>query len=230
MNLNRSFLRGLHRFLERRFFYKVSLFSLLSIGVLAGRAYLSGEATYSFMLWNLILAWLPYLFALLAVVCDRRYRRGWTLAIPGALWLLFFPNAPYMITDLIHLKSRTPIPVWYDAILLITFAWTGCLLAVSSLHMMQTLVRARVGRRLSWLFVAVTLGLTGLGVYLGRFLHWNSWDIFVRPRSVLAGILAWLANPLHHLGAYGIILLFAAFLFVFYLSFVSHLPKHLQPK
>ena len=217
----RDHLRRLHRFLGRNAFYAVSLSSTWSIGIFAGRIIFSGNVSYGFMVWNLILAWLPYVFSLTAALFDRRYRSGWALLIPGLLWLLFFPNGPYMITDLIHLEPRAPVPVWYDLILLITFAWTGCWLAVASLDTMQSIIRVRLGRAMSWLFVAVTLGLTGLGVYLGRFLNWNSWDVFLQPGDVFADILTRLAHPLDHLGAYGVTILFAAFLFVFYLAFVS---------
>jgi uncharacterized membrane protein len=168
----------------------------------------------------LALAWLPYLFSLLAVGANRRYP-WWGVLLPGFAWLLFFPNAPYMITDLVHLQPRAPIPVWYDGVLLTAFAWTGCLLAVASLEAIHSLVRQRLGRAFSWLFVFVTLGLTGLGVYLGRFLGWNSWDLFTNPRAILADVLARVLNPLDHIGAYGVTIVFAVFLLVFYLAFVS---------
>ena len=217
----RDHLKRLHRFLKRNSFYAVLLSSLLSHGLLAGRIYVSGDASYGFMLWNLILAWLPYVFGLMAAAFDRRYRSAWALLVPGLLWLLFFPNGPYMLTDLIHLEPRAPIPMWYDIVLLTAFAWTGCLLAVASLNMMQSLIRAWLGRLMSWLFVVLTLGLTGLGIYLGRFLNWNSWDVFLQPGDVIADVLTRLTHPLEYLGVYGVTFLFAAFLFVFYLAFVS---------
>lgn len=220
MKILLEFASRLHGFLAGHLFYSLALFSALSVALFVGRTELSGNYTYAFMLWNLILAWLPYLFSLWAMVSDRRYGR-WAVFIPGLLWLLFFPNAPYMITDLVHLQPRAPMPMWYDLVLLTAFAWTGCLLAVASLSIMQSLVRRQLGRATSWLFVFATLGLTGLGIYLGRFLNWNSWDVFTRPFAVLSDVLIRLLNPLDYIGAYGVMLLFAGFLLVIYVAFLS---------
>jgi len=213
-------LQSLHRFLAGHFFYPALLSSALASVVLIGRVYLSGKGTYAFLVWNLTLAWVPYLCALWAVGVHRRFP-WWALPVPFAVWLIFFPNAPYIVTDFLHLQARRPIPIWYDTILVMSFAWSGCFLAVTSLYIMQTLVRSYLGRSVSWLFVAVTLGLTGLGVYLGRFLDWNSWDLLLRPRRVLGDVLVRFLNPLDHLGAVGVTVLFAAFLFVCYVTFLS---------
>ena len=213
-------LRQAHAFLADHTLYPIALSSALALGVFAGRVYLTRDGTYGFMVWNLILACIPYLCSLWAAALQRRYP-WWGLLIPGAVWLLFFPNAPYLVTDLMHLQARWPVPLWYDIVLFATFAWTGCFLAVASLRTMQSLVAHYVGRLASWAFVMVTLGLTGFGIYLGRYLNWNSWDLLTQPRSVLADVVARIANPLDHLGAYGVTFLFAAFLFVCYVTFVS---------
>jgi uncharacterized membrane protein len=213
-------MRRLHRFLDRYLFYPALLSSALSAAMFAGRVAVSGDDTYGFMIWNLILAWIPYLCSLWAAVVARRYP-WWGLPIPALLWLLFLPNAPYMVTDFLHLHHRPPVPVWYDSILLTSFAWTGCYLAVASLRIMQALVDNHLGQRASWAFVGVTLVLTGFGIYLGRFLDWNSWDLFTRPGGVLSDVLPRLLNPLDHPRTYGVTILFAAFLFVFYVTFVA---------
>ena len=220
MNNAIIYLRRAHRFLASHLFYPVLLSSAVAVGMFAGRAYLSGNYTYVFLVWNLILAWIPFLCSLWAAGLQRRYP-GWALPIPGLAWLIFFPNAPYLVTDFLHLQPRWPVPLWYDMIMLTTFAWTGCFLAVVSLNTMQMLVKSYFGRVLSWLFVAVTLGLTGFGIYLGRFLNWNSWDLLLQPRNVLADVIIRLINPLDHLGTFGVTFFFAAFLFVCYLTFIS---------
>ena len=125
---------------------------------------------YSNLAWNFFLAWLPYLFCLLAAWLHYRYpRRWWLLGLPALIWLIFFPNAPYLITDFLHLEERPYIPMWYDIILLATFAWTGCFLGIASLWIMQGIVKSYAGQFISWLFVMFAIGLSGLGVYLGRF-------------------------------------------------------------
>lgn len=215
-------LRRTHRFCLNQLVYPLVLSSLLASALFAGRVYLSHTATYRFLVWNLLLAWLPYIFGLAVVLLHRRYPRGWWLIlIPAAAWLLFLPNAPYLVTDLWHLDERKPVPMWYDIGMLATFAWSGLFLAVASLNAMQNVVRDYFGRSVSWLFVFGAMGLSGFGIYLGRFLNWNSWDLILQPKGVLADILPRLAHPIRYSQTYGVTILFAAFFFVCYLTFVS---------
>lgn len=147
---------------------------------------------FVFLLWNLFLAWLPVLFALLArrSAASRLGRWLW-----GGLWLLFFPNAPYLLTDLLHLGRAAQIPIWYDMIMLVTFALAGLFLGFASLFWLQDLVANSWNRLTSWLFVVAVLGLSSFGVYIGRFLRWNSWDALLNPtillRDLAAHLLVW---------------------------------------
>ncbi len=167
----------------------VSLFSLTLVVV---RVLYSGQINYVFLLWNLFLAWLPLLFALLAI----RWQKRPFLALAAAfLWLLFFPNAPYLVTDLIHLRTFEPVPLWYDLILLLDFALLGLFLGLASLRIMHRLVNGRFGAFAGWSFVLFVLAVGGLGVYIGRFLRWNSWDLFTRPLALTADIWANLTEP-----------------------------------
>jgi uncharacterized membrane protein len=221
-----SGLTQLHRFFIRQALYPVLLSTLLACGLLGARIYLSGVWTYLFLVWNLFLAWIPFLLSLwMAYIYQRQPRRWGYLLILGLVWLAFFPNAPYIVTDFLHLRPRPPIPIWYDMGLLTTFAWAGLFLAVFSLRAMQTLVKVFVGSLASWLFVAGVVGLSGLGIYLGRFLNWNSWDLLLHPRAVLADVVICLTNPLHHRATFGVTLLFALFLLICYLT-VATSPSH----
>jgi uncharacterized membrane protein len=164
----------------------------------------------------------PYGWSLWAASLQRRYpRHWWRLLLPGALWLLFFPNAPYIVTDFVHLYERPPVPLWYDIGLLAAFAWSGCFLAVVSLHTMQRLVRQLCGGAISWLFVAASIGLSGLGVYLGRFERWNSWDLLLYPGDVLAAAARPLLFPLSHIRPLGASAMFATILMICYVTFIA---------
>lgn len=212
----------IHRILVEYQFYPLLLSSALAIGLWATRSWVWAPRNFRFLVWNLFLAWLPYLWSLWALsIHRRRPRRWWLLLLPGMLWLLFFPNAPYLVTDLIHLRSYPPVPAWYDIGMLISFVWTGCFLAMASLYIIHQIIRDYAGRVVSWLIVAPLMGLCGLGIYMGRFLRWNSWDIFLYPTDVLGDVAHRLAHPLSHLQTYGVTLMFAAFLFVCYWTFVS---------
>jgi uncharacterized membrane protein len=214
--------RRFNQLLLDNHFYALLLSSGLAIGLLAGRVWLSQSRNFSFLIWNLFLAWVPYFWSLWALsIHQRAPRRWWALLLPAILWLLFFPNAPYLITDLIHLRQRPEIPLWYDVGLLMSFVWAGCFLAVASLNMMHQIIRGYIGRLWSWMLVMGIMGLCGLGIYMGRFLRWNSWDIFLYPTDILGDIGHRLIHPISHLQAYGVTLLFAAFLFVCYGTFIS---------
>lgn len=137
------------------------------------------------------------------------------------LWLLFFPNAPYMVTDFYHLDARPPIPLWFDISLIAIFAFTGCFLAIASLRGIHIIVERIFGKFIGWVLVLFTLGLGSLGVYLGRFSRFNSWDILLKPRSVLKDIAHNILNPLDNLGFIGFTLMFTSILLVFYLMFTT---------
>jgi uncharacterized membrane protein len=215
-------LSGLHRFLENQFLYPLLLSTLLALGFFAFRVAYSGRWYYVNLPWNLFLAWVPYVCSMCAAALHRLYpSRWWMLLFPGALWLVFFPNAPYIVTDFYHLDRRPPIPLWYDIGLISVFAWTGCFLAIASLRTMQLLVRTHANRAASWVFAGIALGLSGVGVYLGRFERWNSWDLFLHPHKVLGDLAAPLINPLNNLRFVGFSLMFTAILVVIYLMFVS---------
>jgi uncharacterized membrane protein len=212
----------LHRTLTRNSFYSLLFCSLVSLCVLAARVYLSQTHHYMFLVWNLFLAWIPFACAIWVAVLDKLWpNTRWMLIAPAGMWLLFFPNAPYIVTDFIHLQRIEPLATWFDISLLMLFSWTGCFLGVTSLQMMQSVVRRRIGRLWSWAFVFTTLGLSGIGIYMGRFLRFNSWDLLTRPGHLLANISQALANPMAHQRAIGVSLMFSLFMLVCYVTFLS---------
>lgn len=178
----------------------------------------TGNLRYSFLIWNLVLAWLPMLFALLA--CEQYQRasgRDWGFWGLAGAWLLFFPNAPYIFTDLIHLTTRFYPHFWVDLSLILLCALTGLVLGFVSLYLMQSVVTRMLGRAASWLFIAAVAALSGFGIYLGRFMRFNSWDILFKPRQVYHGIGAWVADPLANSTSLAFPALFGTFLFITYL-------------
>lgn len=212
-----------HRSLRNHLFYPIVLSSILALGMYAGRVFLSGNwLVYRNLVWNLFLAWIPYLVSLSIAWLNRRQRQNWLLMIVlGFIWLIFFPNAPYLLTDFLHLQERPFVPIWYDILLLATFAWTGLFLGIASLRIMQGVVKNHAGRLVSWMFVVLALAASGLGVYLGRFSRWNSWDMLTQPELILAEVVSKAADPLNNLRFLGFTVLFISFLTVSYLMFIS---------
>lgn len=218
----------LHRFLLSQLFYPILLSSGLAISIYLVRVFISSSyVVYANLIWNLFLAWIPYLFSMLAAVLHLNLpRQWWWLLIPGLIWLVFFPNAPYLVTDFLHLEKRPFIPIWYDILLLASFAWTGIFLAITSLRTIQTIIKDYLGVTISWFFSGFVLSLSGLGIYLGRFERWNSWDLLLHPKSILIDIAKRFLNPFDHLGFFGFTILFTAFLVICYWMFVS--LRHLE--
>jgi uncharacterized membrane protein len=202
------------------------LASILSCMLVVVRAYYAGTTAYVFFFWNLFLAWVPLVAALLFYGLAARQSRNWPLLVGAAvLWFLFFPNAPYIVTDLVHLRVTPPVPYWYDIICVMAFAQTGLFLGYLSLYLMQEVVRAWLGRWIGWLFALAMLGLSAFGVYLGRFLRWNSWDALVSPLATLRGA-ARVANPWNDFQPLAFSMTFFAFSLVCYLILYSFAHLH----
>ncbi len=211
---------ALHRFLSVHLFYPLVLSTLLVFAFFFLRIRISGQLAFFSLIWNLFLAWLPYLFSIALSVIFLARRRWWLALLPaGMLWLAFLPNAFYILTDLIHITERYPLPIWYDAGLHAITAWTGTFLAVVSLHLVQGVVQAAAGKIIGWLFSIMIIAMSGFGVYLGRFLRWNSWDLLFEPAEILADSLRPLLDPFAHRGQIAFIAMFTGLFFVCYLTF-----------
>jgi uncharacterized membrane protein len=202
--------------------------SAVCLAVFGARVVWTGNWSHLILVWNLFLAWVPLAFALAA---DRAAamptpKRGRVLAFSGA-WLFFFPNAPYLFTDLVHLAWRRPPVFWMDLVLILLFVLTGLALGFLSLYLMQSLVARRLGWTAGWLFVASTAALSGVGIYLGRFLRWNSWDVLLNPLELLRDVGHRVLSLPSDLQPALLAALFAVFVFLVYV--LLYALTHLQP-
>lgn len=207
-------LRSLYQNRTIATFTALGFASAASFVMVLARVLYTGEKTYLFLLWNLFLAWIPFLIAL--SIYSGRIRSRPLVLLAAAVWLLFFPNAPYIITDFVHLRYQQGAPIWYDATLIASFAWTGLFLGLVSLRMMQSLVRNRFGSTVGWCMALGVLLLSSFGVYLGRYQRWNSWDIISNPGALALDILDKVLHPLSHPSVVGMTVIFALFMLVAY--------------
>lgn len=197
-----------------------------------GRVLWTANIHYAFLVWNLLLAWLPLMFALLAEDhFHERQRPGWRFYGLGAAWLLFFPNAPYIFTDLVHLTTRFFSHFWVDLAIVLSCAFTGLVLGFVSLYLMHAVVTRMLGRVTGWLFVAVAAGLGSFGIYLGRFLRFNSWDVVAQPGKLAESLGAVATGQTVHPHHLAFLVIFATFLFIAYVMLyaLTHMPRHPQP-
>ncbi|HEY5787028.1 MAG TPA: DUF1361 domain-containing protein [Microlunatus sp.] len=169
--------------------------SLAALGLLAVRTDRAGRPAFVFLTWNLFLAWIPFVLSVGVAAVHGRGGPRPLLWLLGAGWLLFLPNAPYILTDFIHLGRAGGVPLWFDAALIGTFAATGLALGLVSLLIVHHVVEARAGRAVGWIVAVSSLLLSAIGVYLGRFPRFNSWDVVTDPFSLVAVVLERLADP-----------------------------------
>jgi uncharacterized membrane protein len=165
---------------------------LISFGALIGasawcvlllvvRKHEYGSALYPYLVWNLVLAWVPLALAVLLVVSYARSRSPAELVAVGAAWFVFLPNAPYVLTDFVHLGTEHKL---FDTIVIGSFALTALALGFLSLVLVQLVVTRAVGAALGWLTAIVSLFAASFGIYLGRVLRFNSWDVVKRPHRL----------------------------------------------
>lgn len=180
------------------------------------RVYLSGSFYFIFLIWNLFLAAVPYIITIL--ISEQSKSRFQLFKIIGVsiLWLLFFPNAPYILTDLFHLRLITDFPKWFDLILIISYAWTGLLFGFLSLLKIEDLYRNYLTSRQIGSLSTLILFVASFGIYLGRYLRWNSWDILNNPQGLLFDISDRFFNPFEHPRTWGMTILFGVLLNMIY--------------
>jgi uncharacterized membrane protein len=155
--------------------------SLLSVVLVAVRKEMSGQGSLGFIPFNLILAFLPVLFLL---GFERSRKKGDTLLF-GALWLLFFPNAPYMLTDLVHFDKKLGRISWLDLLALLAAAWAALLAGMVTLQLMAERVRRRRSPGMAHGFILTVLFLSSIGIYIGRFLRFHSFHVILNPWTLI---------------------------------------------
>lgn len=199
----------------------LSLSCLFSIAMAFFRFYMTDSLLFGFLLWNLFLAAIPLVFAVMFCAYKKKSSKLAMLTTLG-LWMLFFPNAPYLLTDLLHLYPRRGVPFWYDLILIFTFAWNGVILGYLSLLFIHNKIELFYGKVKAWFFSLVSLSMGAFGIYLGRFDRWNSWDIVQEPLPLLADIAGYILHPRTHIETWFITFAIAVFLITGY-AFIRQL-------
>ena len=187
--------------LKQYIFYKFNTFCILlllicgSLFLLMIRLKVTESFYLLFLVWNLFLAAVPFL---ISSFLSFKEQPKFSVLLLGILWLLFLPNAPYIVTDLIHLRN-SPLPIiWYDFIMIIAFAITGLYLYYLSAVDMIQILKTELGKPAVNYFALLLPFLVGFGIYLGRYLRWNSWDILQNPSGLLEDIIAIFSNPIAH--------------------------------
>ncbi|MEO5942678.1 MAG: DUF1361 domain-containing protein [Ferruginibacter sp.] len=209
-------------------FDRLLLAFLVFIGLLiAFRIYFTGSIMHLFLSWNIFLAWIPYMLS--KYFSAIKGKAKWKQVSLFACWLLFFPNALYIVTDLIHIEDNTDIPVWYDAVLLFASSFIGIIMAFVSLRKAEIFLNSVLPKKIVYFLVPLILFTASFGVYLGRFQRWNSWDVIKNPIGLAMDIAGNFISPIQNYKTWAITILFTAVFSLVYF-FLKILPKAFDVK
>ncbi|QRA42771.1 DUF1361 domain-containing protein [Chryseobacterium cucumeris] len=193
------------------------MMTIFCFSLSAFRYYISDTKVFLFLNWNLFLAWIPLLLSSFVLAFNIRSKISLVFII--IIWILFFPNSPYILTDLFHLKARNSIPIWYDLIVILSFAWTGLICGFISLNDIEKKL-SYYGKKNSINGIIVFfLFMSSFGVYLGRFLRWNSWDVLNNPFGLFSDIVVRFIYPMEYTKTWGVTLLMGIMLNFMYFTF-----------
>jgi len=196
----------------------LGLSCLFSVGMVAFRVLYTGQSFYLFLVWNLFLAYLPYALSTLLYRRIDWIENTGKLVVLSVCWLLFIPNAFYLITDLVHLEYRYVVPFWYDLVLILSFVWNGMLLGILSVRQMEKIVAAKWQLKNAAYFIYPVMFLNALGVYIGRYLRFNSWDVLTNPLQLAADVIALFSSPVQNRLDWSMILCLSVFMTLVYLT------------
>jgi uncharacterized membrane protein len=185
------------------------------------RCVYTGTLTYFFYPWNLFLGMLPVFFSG-SLLKEKTFNYKSILWL--GLWLLFLPNAPYLLTDIFHFQERLPVPMWFDLILVVSGAWNGILFCMISLFRVEKFLKACVNPRFVNVLMFLLLIPCGYGIYIGRYLRYNSWDIVTNPKGLIKASTHHIHHPLQSLNVWLFTFVFAAFLGIVYFT-IKKLPR-----
>lgn len=179
---------------KQKLFLLMFLLTIICLGIGCLRIHFAENTKGLFLAWNLFLAWIPFLTSYY-ISKKQTHISKLKIIPPLLLWLLFLPNAPYIITDLVHLHPRAGVPFWFDSSALFLFAFHGLLLGILSTLFIHEVLERHFTKFVSWIILLISFILCGFGVYLGRFQRWNSWDLLLNPIELIENSFLKLTSP-----------------------------------
>ena len=197
-------------------------FSICLTGI---RVVYTGNILFVWLIWNLFLAFVPYAISRFAIKRPQLMHNNWKFIAVFISWLLFIPNSFYIITDLFHLRVRS-VPLWFDLALILSFAWNGLLLGILSMRQMEKMMEMKFNIASEWLFVYPMMLLNAFGVYVGRYLRFNSWDVFSNPFHLFNDIMYLIVHPIRNRFDWSMIVCYSVFMTLIYLT-IKRLSKSL---
>lgn len=217
-------------FLKKYYFSKTPLtrsmiaFTIFSSAMLLFRFAYTQQPMFFFLAWNLFLGYLPYYVSQQMITRPSVMKNPLVFAVCFLAWLLLIPNSFYIITDLFHLRTRDPIPLWFDLSLIFSFSWVGLLLGILSLRQVEAIVHRKWKLRSREIFLLPVMFLISMGIYIGRFLRYNSWDVITDPLGLAGDLVYLFIHPLRSRFDWSMIICFAVLFTLLYIT-TNHIGR-----
>lgn len=217
-------------FLQKTFYRKSEMDKLIIVSCLfslvmqAIRMTRAGNNYFLFLPWNLFLAYVPYFLSSILEKREKWVKNKFGFYATLILWVLFIPNSFYILTDLFHLELRADSHIWFDLTLIFSFAWNGLLLGILSVRQMERIFHRHFRIRGEIVFVYPVMWLIALGVYVGRYMRFNSWDVVTNPFQLIGDITYLMIHPFRNFQIWAMIVCFSVFMTILYVS-VRRLAK-----
>jgi uncharacterized membrane protein len=170
-------------------------YGLYCLSLLLVRAKITNSVYLFFLIWNLSLAVIPYVISLYLLTLDIKKTSKFKVLIISAVWLAFVPNAFYIITDLVHLVNSDRHVFWLDLIILSSYALIGFAFGILSLLDFEKIIRQFTNIKNTNLLIPAICFLCGIGIYIGRILRYNSWDIISNPIDLAIDLFQMVITP-----------------------------------
>lgn len=225
MNHIKTYFKNIFSIRSTKLLCAISVFAVVMALM---RFFVTSYTIYLFMLTNLFLAFVPWFIS--SIIQTHEIKNRFLFAVLIFFWIIFFPNAPYMLTDLIHLGKNRAAPLWYDLIMLLTFGFAGLYYAFVSLRVLEVELQKKTCFKKRTIFIlrVIYIYVASFGVYIGRFLRYNSWDIIGNPVAVICDVVKRIILPFNHPGAWGFTILTGTLLnllYLFYFQGFSRMPE-----
>ncbi|MDB5248222.1 MAG: hypothetical protein JWQ40_2616 [Segetibacter sp.] len=181
--------------------------------LLVFRLFYWGRIAFTFYPWNFFLAIIPLLLSRTLYKWNKLNVKSITVLL---CWLLFLPNAPYIITDIFHFREREPVTKWYDLLLVTSAAWNGLIIGIVSLLQVEEFLQKHLSLIKVRIAMFISIIACSFGIYLGRFLRFNSWDIFTNTDRLMHSLAFQFLHPQENIKTWAFTVLFAAMLALVY--------------
>jgi uncharacterized membrane protein len=214
-----------------RLLQAILLLNLLSLGMLGGRILATGTFRHGYILWNLVLAWIPLGLAL--VLRDSLKKTPWPLwpnGLYAALWVIFLPNTWYVLSDYIHVFPTGEVSQLFDIILISTLVFSGFTLGFTSVYLVHRELLRKMKARSAHQIIAAVFLISSFAIYLGRDLRWNTWDVITNPAGLILDVSDRIIDPLGHPRSITVTGLFFMLIGVMYIGIYRTLQINKSPR